>query len=97
MPDFDFTIMLVRGRILLEEQVMKIGNITIHPAGMILLILVGGLCYEQKSIIPFLWLVLFMGILTPLCIWIHYHNKLEDEKMLKDFPFDSDIQKKYKR
>lgn len=55
------------------------------------------LCWENQSLVPLAWwlgaLVVFVPISVGLAIW----NAKQDEKLLRDFPHDPYIQRKYGR
>lgn len=51
--------------------------------------------YANWSIWPIIGWIGFCLALIPLCIWLHQWNQKENEQMLKDFPHDPYIQKKY--
>lgn len=74
---------------------MRFGRITIHPMGMLLLILVGIACYERNTLMPLFWFSVVMAIMVPLCFWMHRWNEKANEQMLRDFPDDPYIQSKY--
>lgn len=40
------------------------------------------------------WL-LFNVALIPLCLWLHRWNHRQNAKMLEEFPYDPEIQRKY--
>jgi hypothetical protein len=48
-----------------------------------------------ETIWPVLCWILFCIAMVPLCIFLHKWDKKEDEKMVRDFPLDPYIQKKY--
>lgn len=42
------------------------------------------------------WIVVWI-VMVPLCLWLHGVNERANQKMLRDFPHDPYIQKKYGR
>lgn len=49
----------------------------------------------KLSILPILYFLAFLALLVPVCLWLHIVNERAGAKMLKDFPDDPYIQKKY--
>jgi hypothetical protein len=46
------------------------------------------LCFCQQSIMPLVYSLCFLAVITPLCIWLHFANERANARMLKDFPHD---------
>ena len=49
------------------------------------------------TIWPIIGWIVFWIIMVPLCIWLTRYNDRANEQMLRDFPDDSHIQRKYGR
>ncbi len=53
------------------------------------------LCFAKQSFTPLLIAFAVLSLLVPACLWLHQANERAGTKMLKDFPDDPYIQKKY--
>ena len=70
---------------------------TVEPGGYLLIFLTIFWCCQTGSAWPLLYVGGFLAVLFPLCLWVHRLNRKFDEDMLREFPHDPYIQKKYGR
>lgn len=49
----------------------------------------------KLSILPILYFLVFMALLIPACLLLHYLDRQAGMRMLEEFPYDPLIQKKY--
>lgn len=63
--------------------------------GWLAIAIIALLCFTQQSLMPLVLALIILVILVPLCIWLKFANERADAQMVRDFPNDPFIQKKY--
>lgn len=75
---------------------IRLGKVTIHPTGLLLVGFVIYCCFEQNTIMPLVWLSVALGVGLPACYYVHKWNEQENKKIAQeDTNFFDEVKRKF--